>query len=155
MSTSTPSWWRRSPPPVPGRPRSAQDEPGGLGTLGARPADPLTPRDQVVLEATTNAWTLYDQLAPLVREVKMAHPLLIKLMSSARVKTDTRDTLHLARLLAAGLLPEVWAPPPPVRELRIVVAHRQRPVRQRTQVRNRLPPDLHAHHLPPPEGRLC
>src|SRR5262249_28956534 len=88
--------------------------------------DHLTQRDQVVLEATANAWTLYDQLAPLVQEVKIAHPLLVKLISAARVKTDTRDTLHLARLLAAGLIPEVWVPPAPVRELRVLVAHRQR-----------------------------
>jgi transposase len=79
---------------------------------------------------------------------------LIKLMSSARVKTDTRDTLHLARLLAAGLIPEVWVPPPPVRELRVLVAHRARLVRQRTQARNRLHRVLHAHQLVPPAGRL-
>jgi transposase len=95
-------------------------------------AEHLQPTDQVVLEATTNAWTLYDQLAPLVQEVQIAHPLLIKLMSSARVKTDTRDPLHLARLLAAGRIPEVWVPPAPVRALRALVAHRQRLVRQRT-----------------------
>jgi transposase len=114
----------------------------------------LTPRDQVVLEATVNAWTLYDQLAPLVQEVKIAHPLLVKLISAARVKTDTRDTLHLARLLAAGLIPEVWVPPPPVRELRMLVAHRQRLVRQRTQACNRLHSVLHAHQIAPPPGRL-
>src|SRR5262249_14288543 len=114
----------------------------------------LTHRDQVVLEATTNAWTLYDQLAPLVQEVKIAHPLLIKLISAARVTTDTRDTLHLARLLAAGLIPEVWVPPPPVRELRGLVAHRQRLVRQRTQAANRLHSVLHAHQILPPAGRL-
>lgn len=114
----------------------------------------LTRSDQVVLEATANAWTLYDQLAPLVQEVKIAHPLLIKLISSARVKTDTRDTLHLARLLAAGLIPEVWVPPPPVRELRVLVAHRQRLVRQRTQACNRLHSVLHARQIVPPPGRL-
>lgn len=114
----------------------------------------LHPTDQVVLEATTNAWTLYDQLAPLVQEVQSAHPLLIKLISSSRVKTDTRDTLQLARLLAAGLIPEVWVPPPPVRELRILVAHRQRLVRQRTQAANRLHSVLHAHQILPPTGRL-
>lgn len=114
----------------------------------------LRQTDQVVLEATTNAWTLYDQLAPLVQEVKIAHPLLIKLISSARVKTDTRDTLHLARLLAAGLIPEVWVPPQPVRELRVLVAHRQRLVRQRTQACNRLHSVLHAHPVAPPVGRL-
>jgi transposase len=38
----------------------------------------LQPTDQVVLEATTNAWTLSDQRAPRVQEVQIAHPLLIK-----------------------------------------------------------------------------
>jgi transposase len=106
--------------------------------------------DAVVLEATTNAWELVDLLVPLVHEVKVAHPLLVKLISSARVKTDTKDTIHLARLLAAGLIPEVWVPPPPVRELRALVAHRQRLVRQRTQARNRMQSVLHAHNLVPP-----
>lgn len=114
----------------------------------------LARTDQVVLEATTNAWTIYDLLAPLVQEVKIAHPLLIKLIRSARVKTDTRDTLHLARLWAAGLIPEVWVPPAPVRELRVLVAHRQRLVRHRTQARNRLHSVLHAHDLVPPDGRF-
>ncbi|MGO8949317.1 MAG: transposase, partial [Ktedonobacterales bacterium] len=105
--------------------------------------------DEVVLEATTNAWELYDRLAPLVQVVKVAHPLLVKLISSAWVKTDTRDTLHLARLLLADLIPEVWVPPKPVRELRALVAHRERLIRQRTQARNRLQSVLHAHNLMP------
>jgi len=116
--------------------------------------DQLTSTDPVGLEATTKAWTLYDQLAPLVQEVKIAHPLVLKLISSARVKTATRATLPLARLLAAGLIPEVWVPPPPVRELRVLVAHRQRLVRQRTQAGNRRHRVLHAHQFVPPAGRL-
>ena len=111
----------------------------------------LRPTDRVVLEATSNAWTLYDLLAPLVSEVQVAHPLLVKLISTARVKTDTRDTLHLARLLAANLIPMVWVPPPPVRELRALVAHRERLVRQRTQAKNRVQSLLQSHNLPPPE----
>jgi transposase len=87
----------------------------------------------VVLEAAVTAWTVYDQLAAIVREVKIAHPLVVNLMSAARVKTATRDTLHLARLLAAGLIPEVWVPPPPVRALRMLVAHRQRLKPRRTE----------------------
>lgn len=71
----------------------------------------LRPTDAVVLEATTNAWHLCDQPRPLVASVTVAHPLLVKLITSARVKTDARDTLHLARLLAAGLIPVVWIPP--------------------------------------------
>jgi transposase len=69
------------------------------------------------------------------------------------VKTDTRDTLHLARLLAAGLIPTVWVPPAPVRELRILVTHRQRLVRQRPQAANRLHSVRHAHQIAPPPGR--
>jgi transposase len=43
----------------------------------------LTHRDQVVLEATVDAWTLYDQLVPLVQEVKIAYRLLVKLISAS------------------------------------------------------------------------
>jgi transposase len=50
----------------------------------------LMQTDQVVLEATTNAWTLYDQLAPLVQEVKIAHPLLIKLISPDYSRSSMR-----------------------------------------------------------------
>ena len=60
----------------------------------------LTHADAVVLEATANAWLLYDQLQPLVAEVIVAHPRTVKLIAAARVKTDSRDTIKLASLLA-------------------------------------------------------
>ena len=114
----------------------------------------LLATDAVVLEATSNAWTLYDQLVPHVCSVTVAHPLLVKLITTARVKTDSQDTLKLARLLAAGLIPAVWVPPLIVRELRGLVAHRGRLVNLRTQARNRLHAILHRHALPPPDGGL-
>jgi len=79
---------------------------------------------------------------------------MVKLISSARLKTDSRDTLNLARLLAANLIPEVWIPPPPVRELRALVAHRQRQVKRSTQLRNRLHSVLHRHNIQRPRGKL-
>src|SRR5437016_923671 len=60
----------------------------------------LTHADAVVLEATSHAWLLYDQLQPLVAEVVVAHPQAVKLIAAARVKTDSRDTIKLASLLA-------------------------------------------------------
>jgi len=114
----------------------------------------LRPTDQLVLEATLNTWQLYDQLVLLVATVTVANPLQVKLIASSRVKTDNRDTLVLARLLAAGLIPAVWVPPLPVRELRTLVAQRERLIRQRTQVRNRLHAILLAHGLVPPPGDL-
>lgn len=65
----------------------------------------LTRSDVVVLEATANAWLLYDQLKPFVADVLVAHPQAVKLISAARVKTDARDTIKLASLLAANLIP--------------------------------------------------
>lgn len=114
----------------------------------------LHPTDAVVLESTTNAWHLYDQLVPRVASVAVANPLLIKWISSASVKTDGHDTLKLARLLAADMIPTVWVPPEAVRQLRSLVSHRQRLIRQRTQARNRLHSVLHRHNLTPPEGDL-
>lgn len=112
----------------------------------------LHPTDAVVLEATTNAWHLYDQLVPCVASVTIANPLLIKWIGSANIKTDGHDTLKLARLLAAGMIPAVWVPPEPVRQLRALMSHRRRLIRQRTQARNRLHSVLHRHNLTPPEG---
>lgn len=113
----------------------------------------LTPTDAVVEDATTNAWPLFDHLQPLVASVTVAHPVLVKWITAARVKTDPRATVHLARLLAAGLIPPVWVPPPEVRELRTLVAHRQRLIGQRTRIRNHLQAILHAHNLPGPAGK--
>src|SRR5437879_5777912 len=112
----------------------------------------LTHADAVVLEATANAWLLHDQLHPLVAEVIVAHPRAVKLIAAARVKTDSRDTIKLASLLAANLIPAVWVPPQEVRELRALVTHRNRLVQQRTQAANRLHSVLHRHNVDPPPG---
>ncbi len=88
----------------------------GFASFAAWACTQLSEADAVVLEASANAWVLYDQLEPLVGQVTVAHPLAVKLISAARVKTDARDTIKLARLLAANLIPAVWVAPLPVRE---------------------------------------
>jgi transposase len=110
----------------------------------------LLPTDQVVLETTINAWAFYDQLVPLVSRVVVANPSQVKLMAASVVKTDKRDTLVLAKLLAANLIPAVWVPPMEVRERRALVAHRQRLLKQRTMAKNRLQRLLHQHNLTAP-----
>jgi transposase len=109
----------------------------------------LQATDAVVLEATGSVWDLVDLLVPVVGDVKVAHPALVQLIAAARVKTDVRDALHLARLLQAGLIPEVWIPPKPIRDLRALITHRERLVRQRAQARNRLQSLLQAHRIVP------
>jgi len=113
----------------------------------------LFAEDMVVIESTSNAWHVYDLLAPLVAEVKVANPIRIKQIAEARTKTDKRDALILARLLAANLIPEVWVPPVHVRELRQLVSQRRRLVEMHTKVVNRMHSVSHRHHLGHPKGK--
>jgi hypothetical protein len=46
----------------------------------------LRPGDAVVIEATTNTWTLYDVTLPYVSKVVVAHPLEVKQIANAQVK---------------------------------------------------------------------
>lgn len=112
----------------------------------------LGPHDAVVVEATGNAWWCYDIVAPLVGRAVVANPLQVKWIAAAAVKTDKHDAVKLAKLLAANLIPEVWVPPAPVRELRSLLAHRHALVKQQTAAINRLHSLLHRHHLRPPAG---
>lgn len=112
----------------------------------------LRPTDEVVLEATTNAWYVHDLLEPLVGRVVVTHPPHIKLIAAAMVKTDKKDAMILAKLLAVNLVPEVWVPPAQVRDLRALIAHRRRLVSQQTQSKNRLQSVLHRNHIVPPGG---
>jgi transposase len=112
----------------------------------------LHPTDAVVIEATTNAWVIYDRLLRLVGRALVVHPAKVKLIAEARVKTDKVDVLTLAQLLRADMLPEVWVPPPHVRDLRALLSHRRRLVSLQTTAKNRLQSVLHRLNLRPPEG---
>jgi transposase len=74
--------------------------------------------DYVVIESTTNVWHIYDLLEPLAEKVLVANPIKVKQIAQVRVKTDIRDTLVLARMLAANMIPAIWVPPVHVRNLR-------------------------------------
>jgi transposase len=113
----------------------------------------LRASDHVVLESTTNAWHVYDLLAPLVERVVVANPIKVKQIANARVKTDIRDTLILARLLAANLVPDVWVPPAHVREMRQLLSQRRQLVETHTQILNRMHSVAHRHHLQHERGK--
>jgi len=56
-------------------------------------------RSAAVMEATRNWTVMYDLLEELVGEVHLAHPLKVKAIAEARIKTDKSTTLHLRSLL--------------------------------------------------------
>jgi transposase len=109
--------------------------------------------DYVVLESTTNAWHIYDLLEPLAEKVLVANPIKVKQIAQARVKTDIRDTLILARLLAANIIPAIWVPPVEVRNLRYLLSQRRHLIGMHTQTVNRMHSVAHRHHLSHPKGK--
>jgi transposase len=111
----------------------------------------LTRLDAVAVEITTNTYTVYDALGPLVHSVTVVHPPHLALITRVPVKTDQRAALVLAQFLAKGMLPALWIPPQAVREQRATVAQRTKFTRLSTQAQNRLHSVLHRHHLPLPE----
>jgi len=113
----------------------------------------IQPTDYVVIESTTNAWHIYDLLEPLAEKVLVANPIKMKQIAQARVKTDIRDTLILARMLAANMIPEVWVPPVHVRNLRYLLSQRRQLVGMHTQTVNRMHSMAHRHHLSHPRGK--
>jgi transposase len=113
----------------------------------------LLPSDRVVIESTTNAWYVYDLLTPLAERVVVANPIKVKQIATARVKTDIRDTLILARLLAANLVPDVWVPPLHIRHMRQLLSQRRQLVETHTQIVNRMHSVAHRHHLTHERGK--
>jgi transposase len=93
---------------------------------------------RVVLEATSNWMAVYDQIEPCVQEVVLAHPLKVRAIASARIKTDRIDATTLAHLLRADLIPRAYIPPQPVRDWRELVRHRAFLVRLQTRLKNRI-----------------
>jgi len=107
--------------------------------------------DIVVLETTTNVWETYDVIVPLVSRVLVANASAVGEIVGARVKTDKEDIKRLLRVLIGGIVPEVWVPPMPVRELRSFISYRKRLVKTGAMIRNRLQSLLHKHNLMLPE----
>lgn len=110
----------------------------------------LDQQTRVVLEATSNAFWIYDILSGHAGNVVVANPLQLRAIAQARVKTDNLDADILAQLLAADFIPEAWVPPKEDRELRTLLHHRVRLAKHRTQLKNKVHAALMRNGLTPP-----
>jgi hypothetical protein len=72
------------------------------------------------MEAGANWPFVHDLIEPNVDKVLLAHPLRVRAIAAARVKTDAIDARTLAHLLRSDLIPAAYIPPPPVRGSRTV-----------------------------------
>ena len=97
---------------------------------------------RVVMESGYNHQHIYDVLKERGYDVKVAHPLLVKAIAYARVKTDKVDARMLADLLRADMIPEAYVPGKDVREVRDLVRRRHYMVKLRTMLKNKVHAEL-------------
>lgn len=91
--------------------------------------------DVVALETSGPATAVARVLEPHAGRVVVIDPRRL-VRGGARAKTDRLDARSLARLLAAGVLTEIWTPDEATRALRRLVARRAAVVRARTRLKN-------------------
>jgi transposase len=91
-----------------------------------------------VLEASQNWTMVHDWLEEMVDEVHLTHPLKVKAIAEAKIKTDKIDAKVLAHLLSCDLLPEAYVPARATQQARNVPRHILFFVRVRTMVKNRI-----------------
>ena len=98
-----------------------------------------------VVESTRNWGLIYDWLDEVLDDVALAHPLKVKAIAEARIKTDKISADILADLLRADLLPKSYAPGKETREVKSVLRQRMFIVRVQTMVKNRIHDILDRH----------
>jgi transposase len=109
---------------------------------------------EVVVEAPGNTMAVVKMMTPYVKRMVIANPLQVRAIAHAKVKTDKIDAAVIAKLHAAGFLPEVWQPDETTERLRRQVARRTTIVQSRTRVKNRIQSVLHTNLILPYKGDL-
>lgn len=108
----------------------------------------------VVLEPVSQWYVYADLLQNLGCDVHLAHPMKVKAIASARVKTDEIDASVLCDLLRGNLLPEAYFSSKEVRSWKEVVRHRASVLNLRRQTKNKIHATLHKQALEHPYTNL-
>ncbi|MFC1601416.1 IS110 family transposase [Candidatus Sumerlaeota bacterium] len=90
------------------------------------------------LEATLFTGWIYDHLKPHARELKVAHPLMLRAIAASKKKNDRVDAQKIADLLRVDLLPECYMADEQTRQLRRVLRFRTMVVQQATRMKNKV-----------------
>lgn len=93
---------------------------------------------RVGMEATGSFRWFRRLLSELGHELWLGNPTQIRASAPRRQKTDKRDARQLLKLLLEERFPQVWLPAVADEDLRQLLLHRCRLVRQRTKLRNQL-----------------
>ena len=117
-------------------------------------AKTLSLDDEVVIEATGNSAAVERLMRPYVKRVAVANSRLVRVIAYARVKTDKIDAAVLARLHAAGFLPEVWVADEETLNRRRQIAERMGVLEQLVRLKGRIQAILHSNLIPKYSGHL-
>lgn len=90
------------------------------------------------MEATLFTGWVYDHLKPHARQLKVAHPLMLRAIACSKKKNDRIDAEKIADLLRVNLLPECYMAPRDIRELRRVLRYRNLLVRESVRMKNKI-----------------
>ena len=90
------------------------------------------------MEATMFTGWVYDFLKPHALELKVAHPEMLKAITSAKKKNDRADSEKISDLLRVNLLPECYMAPEDIRELRRILRYRNMIVRTAVKMKNKI-----------------
>lgn len=99
----------------------------------------------VAVEACGFWCAFVDTVEPLVQRVVLVHPAKVKAIASAKLKNDRVDSVTLAQLLRANLLPEAWKADAATRDLRQILRLRVSLGQDRTRYKNQIHATLHLH----------
>lgn len=102
---------------------------------------------KVVMEASYGWEYFYDEVAELVDEIVLAHPLKTRLIAEARIKTDTIDSETLAHLLRTDLIPEAYAPSAETRDQKNLLRYRSSLVAMKVRIKNMIHSVLARNHV--------
>jgi len=93
---------------------------------------------RVVMEACTFWEHTFDAAASVASSVLLSHPYKTRIIAEASVKTDKVDSEALATLLRLDAIPEAFAPPPALRQMRDTVKERVFYLAKEKSVKNHL-----------------
>lgn len=102
---------------------------------------------EIAVEAGGSYYWIVEAIAAAGHVPHLAHPAASRRRIGGRHKTDERDARGCAELLRSGMLPEVWIPPPQLRDERELLRWRMFLAANRTQFKNRIHGVLRQYNL--------
>lgn len=92
----------------------------------------------VAMEATLFTGWIYDHLKPHAFKIIVAHPEMLKAITSAKKKNDKADAEKITDLLRVDMIPECYMAPKELRDLRRILRYRNYLIKTTVREKNKI-----------------